>query len=79
MARERNILASLTHPNIARLYDAGIDRDGRPYLALEYVDGEPIDAYAARMAAAACRVELVAQVARAVAHAHTRSSSCTGT
>ena len=37
MARERNILASLTHPNIARLYDAGIAADGRPFLALEYV------------------------------------------
>ena len=47
MARERNILASLTHPNIARLYDAGIAADGRPFLALEYVDGQPINAYAA--------------------------------
>ena len=45
MARERNILASLTHPNIARLYDAGIADDGRPFLALEYVDGQPIAAY----------------------------------
>ena len=48
MSRERNILASLTHPSIARLYDAGIAADGRPYLALEYVDGAPIDAYAER-------------------------------
>jgi serine/threonine-protein kinase len=45
MARERNILASLAHPNIARLYDAGIAADGRPYLALEFVEGEPIDAW----------------------------------
>ena len=73
MARERNILASLTHPNIARLYDAGLAADGRPYLALEYVDGLPIDAYAAaRELAVRPRVELVVQVARAVAHAHAR-------
>src|SRR5438552_873627 len=45
MARERNILASLTHPNIARLYDAGLAADGRPFLALEYIDGQPIDSY----------------------------------
>jgi serine/threonine-protein kinase len=71
MARERNILASLTHPNIARLYDAGIAADGRPYLALEYVDGQPIDVYARTQALPVrARVELVVQVARAVAHAH---------
>ena len=73
MARERNILASLTHPNIARLYDAGLAADGRPYLALEYVDGRPIDAYAAAHALdVRARVALVVQVARAVAHAHAR-------
>ena len=73
MARERNILASLTHPNIARLYDAGIAADGRPFLALEYVDGEPIDVYAsARGLGVRARVELILQVARAVAHAHAR-------
>ena len=71
MARERNILGSLTHPNIARLYDAGIADDGRPFLALEYVDGQPIDAYAAAAGLTVrARVELVVQVARAVAHAH---------
>jgi serine/threonine-protein kinase len=46
MARERDILASLEHPNIARLYDAGVDQHGRPYLALEHVEGLPIDVYA---------------------------------
>ena len=71
MVRERNILGSLTHPNIARLYDAGIAADGRPFLALEYVDGQPIDAYAtAAGLSIRARVELIAQVARAVAHAH---------
>jgi serine/threonine-protein kinase len=37
MARERDIGALLEHPNIARLYDAGVDAKGRPYLALEYI------------------------------------------
>jgi serine/threonine-protein kinase len=73
MARERNILASLAHPNIARLYDAGLAADGRPFLALEYVDGQFIDAYAtAHRLSVRERVQLVVQVARAVAHAHAR-------
>ena len=73
MSRERNILAALTHPSIARLYDAGIAADGRPYLALEYVDGVPIDAYATAQALnVRTRVALVVEVARAVAHAHAR-------
>jgi serine/threonine-protein kinase len=71
MARERNILASLTHPNIARLCDAGIDAGGRPFLALEYVDGQAIDTYAAAHdLSTRARVGLIVQVARAVAHAH---------
>ena len=45
IARERAILARLQHPAIAVLYDAGVTTEGRPYLALEYVDGQPIDAY----------------------------------
>ena len=73
MARERNILASLTHPNIARLYDAGLADDGRPFLALEFVEGEAIDTHAAaRGLTVRARVELIVQVARAVAHAHAR-------
>ena len=44
-ARERDILASLTHPNIARLYDAGFSADGQPFLALEYIVGQPITDY----------------------------------
>jgi len=43
--REGNILARLTHPNIARLIDAGVSPTGQPYLVLEYVDGQAIDAY----------------------------------
>src|SRR6185295_19075438 len=45
MERERDILAALEHPNIARLYDAGVSSGGRPYLALEYIEGLPIDEY----------------------------------
>jgi eukaryotic-like serine/threonine-protein kinase len=45
MARERDILASLAHPHIARLYDAGITPGGHPYLALEYVEGRRLDDY----------------------------------
>ena len=71
MARERNILAALVHPNIARLYDAGLAADGRPYLALEYIDGKPIHTHAnERGLALRVRVELLLQVARAVAYAH---------
>ena len=40
--RERQILADLEHPNIARLLDGGIAEDGRPYFAMEYVDGRPL-------------------------------------
>jgi eukaryotic-like serine/threonine-protein kinase len=64
MARERDILASLEHPNIARLYDAGVADDGRPYLALELVDGLPVDEYCEkRRASVATRVGLTLQTA----------------
>jgi serine/threonine protein kinase/tetratricopeptide (TPR) repeat protein len=71
MDRERNILATLQHPNIARLYDAGVASDGRPYLALEFVEGEPIDRYCAvhGLDRRQC-ISLFVQVARAVAFAH---------
>ena len=73
MSRERDILASLDHPNIARLYDAGLDEQGRPYLALEHVEGETIDVYCkSRALSLRDRLTLVLQVARAVAHAHAR-------
>ena len=73
MARERDILASLEHPNIARLYDAGTDAEGRPFLALEYVEGQPIDLYCReRVLNTQSRLALLLQVARAVAFAHSR-------
>jgi len=45
---ERQILARLDHPSIARVFDGGRTEDGRPYLVMEYVEGEPIDRYCER-------------------------------
>jgi len=71
MARERTILASLTHPHIAHLYDAGVTTAGQPYLAIEYVEGTRIDQYCReRRLEARARLQLFAQVANAVAYAH---------
>jgi serine/threonine protein kinase len=71
LARERDILARLAHPNIARLYDAGSDEHGRPYLALEFVQGVPIDEYLHQHALDLNqRLVLFKQVAGAVAYAH---------
>ena len=73
MSRERDILATLEHPNIARLYDAGVDPIGRPWLAMEYVEGVALDAHASSNALSVRqRLELFLQVARAVAFAHGR-------
>ncbi|MBL8269012.1 serine/threonine-protein kinase [Steroidobacter sp.] len=71
--RERDILAALEHPNIARLYDAGADANGRPYMAIEYVDGVPLDVYAASKSLSINEsLELFVQIADAVACAHAR-------
>jgi serine/threonine-protein kinase len=70
-ARERQILARTSHPNIARLIDGGSTPDGRPYFVMEYVAGRPIDVHcdALRLSVAA-RLDLFRQVAEAVAYAH---------
>ena len=69
--RERQILARLEHPNIARLLDGGLAPDGRPYLVLEKVDGEPIvDWCRTRGADLVTRLRLVIAVAEAVDLAH---------
>ncbi len=69
--RERQILASLQHRNIAALYDGGITPDGRPYLVMEYVDGEPITTWcASRALGIRDRIALCRQVCHAVQHAH---------
>jgi len=68
---ERQILARLSHPYIARLYDGGTLEDGHPYLVMEYVPGEPIDSYCrTRNLPVAVRLELMTKVCRAVQHAH---------
>jgi len=73
LAREREILATLEHQHIARLYDAGVDAQGRPFLAMEYVEGESIDAYCrANVPSVRDRIALLQQVMAAVAHAHAR-------
>lgn len=68
---ERQILASLNHPNIARLLDGGATEDGRPYLVMEYVEGRPIDVYCdeSRLAVRE-RLEHFLTVAEALRHAH---------
>ncbi len=66
---EREILARLAHPNIARLLDGGTTADGVAYLVMEYVEGEPVDKYCARLPLAA-RLELFEQVCAAVQYAH---------
>jgi serine/threonine protein kinase/Tfp pilus assembly protein PilF len=68
---ERQILATLQHPNIARLLDGGRAPDGTPYLVMEYIDGEPIDAYCdRRRLAPEERIALVRTVCSAVHYAH---------
>jgi tetratricopeptide (TPR) repeat protein len=71
MARERDILSALEHPNIARLYDAGVDAVGRPWLAIEYVEGSDLSTFCdtARLDLRA-RVRLFLQVLSAVQYAH---------
>jgi non-specific serine/threonine protein kinase/serine/threonine-protein kinase len=70
---ERRILASLDHPNVARLLDAGTTAEGAPYLVLEYVAGEPIDSYCdAQAFSIEKRLAMVRQVCGAVHVAHQR-------
>jgi tetratricopeptide (TPR) repeat protein/predicted Ser/Thr protein kinase len=68
---ERQILASLEHPNIARLLDGGTTDDGLPYFVMEYIKGERIDDYAERQSLSiTARLELFRQVCGAVSYAH---------
>ncbi|MGO4522978.1 protein kinase [Dyella sp. 2RAF44] len=72
-ADERRILASLNHPNIAHLLDAGRTADGSPYLAMEFVDGERIDRWCEqRCPELGERLSLFLQVCEAVQYAHGR-------
>jgi len=70
---ERQVLAELEHPAIARLIDGGTDDDGRPFLVMEYVDGQALDAYCDRAGLTQPeRLRLFVAVCRAVQHAHQR-------
>ena len=67
--RERQILASLNHPGIGRLLDAGRTADGQPYIVMEYIDGAPIDMYAGRLPLRE-KLALFLEVCDAVSYAH---------
>ena len=70
-ARERDALASLSHPNVARLYDAGVLPSGQPFIVLERVDGVPLNLYCdERRLDVVTRLRLFFQVLAAVDHAH---------
>ena len=69
--QERQILAAFEHPNIARLIDGGLDADGIPYLAMEYVEGVPITDYVSgHDLGVAARLRLFLRVCEAVQYAH---------
>jgi len=69
--REKEILATLAHPNIAKLLDAGTTDEGIPYLVMEYVKGPPIDEYCqSRALSLNARLKLFNKVCDAVAFAH---------
>ena len=69
--RERQVLAALDHPNIAKLLDGGTTPEGSPYLVMDFVEGVPIDRYTAtrRLAVEEC-LRLFLSVCSAVSHAH---------
>lgn len=70
---ERQILASLQHPNIARLLDGGMSDDGLPFYVMEFIEGEPIDEYCrTRDLGLHARLDLFRQVCAAVSYAHRR-------
>jgi tetratricopeptide (TPR) repeat protein len=73
LQEERRILARLEHPNIARFIDAGVGADGEPWLALEYVDGEPLHRWCEReRPSLRARLQLFLKICDAVGHAHRR-------
>src|SRR5687767_9684553 len=69
--RERQILASLDHPNIAHLLDGGTTDDGLPYFVMEYIQGQPVDRYCDNVrSTVAQRLQLFRHVCSAVHYAH---------
>src|SRR5579859_1550735 len=70
---ERQILADLDHPNIARLLDGGVTADGQPYLVMDLIDGRPIDAHCeSHTLSIRQRLNLFCEVCAAVSYAHRR-------
>lgn len=70
-AAEQQALALMDHPNVAHVYDAGATEQGRPYFAMEYVEGVPISRFCARhQLPTRKRLELVVQICNGVQHAH---------
>ncbi len=68
---EARILGRLQHPGIAQIHEAGMSAEGRPFLAMEFIHGMPLDEFArARALGASARLELIAMVCDAVQHAH---------
>ncbi len=68
---ERQFLANLQHPNIATIMDGGTTEDGRPYIVMEYIEGEPVTAYCERRNLDLDqRLELIHTICQAVGHAH---------
>jgi len=71
--QERRILASLSHPNIAHLYDAGLSASGNLYLVMELIDGLPIDEYVReRKLSTTAKAGLMLQLSEALAFAHAK-------
>jgi serine/threonine protein kinase/Tfp pilus assembly protein PilF/tryptophan 2,3-dioxygenase len=71
--QERQALAVMNHPHVAKVLDGGLTLTGRPYFAMEYVKGEPINEYCDRQKLAIPqRLALFTQVCEAVQHAHTK-------
>jgi WD40 repeat protein/predicted Ser/Thr protein kinase len=67
--REIDLVASLRHPGIVRIYDSGTTEDGRPYFVMEFVEGRPLEEHLRTLSVRSC-VELLVKVAEAVHHAH---------
>src|SRR5579862_9090190 len=71
--QERQALAVMDHPNVAKVYDAGTTPHGQPFFAMEYVPGEPITSFCDRnLLTTRKRLELFIGVCEAVQHAHTK-------
>ncbi len=71
--REAQLMARLTHPGIARVFEAGISDAGRPFLAMELVAGEPVTAFVrAQASPLRARLGLFLQICEAIQHAHQR-------